>query len=63
MAQFHCQLEKVIETVAPFLRSKRVEQDNIQAELHKHLKNIKKNKATGPDDVKGVLYIALGRNK
>ena len=23
-----------------------------QAELHKHLKNIKKNKATGPDDVK-----------
>ena len=23
-----------------------------QAEQHKHLKNIKKNKATGPDDVK-----------
>ena len=34
-----------------------------QAELHKHLKNIKKNKATGPDDVKGELYRALGRSK
>ena len=27
-----------------------------QAELHKHLKNIKKYKATEPDDVKGELY-------
>ena len=34
-----------------------------QAELHKHLKNIKKNKATGPDDVKGELYRALGRSE
>ena len=34
-----------------------------QAELHKHLKNIKKNKATGPDDVKGDLYRALGRSE
>ena len=33
-----------------------------QAELHKHLKNIKKNKATGPDNVKGELYRALGRS-
>ena len=35
----------------------------IQAELHKHLKNIKKNKATGPEDVKGELYRALGRSE
>ena len=34
-----------------------------QAELHKHLKNIKKNKATGPDDVKAELYRALGRSE
>ena len=34
-----------------------------QAKLHKHLKNIKKNKATGPDDVKGKLYSALGRRE
>ena len=34
-----------------------------QAELHKHLKNIKKNKATGPDDDKGELYRALGRSE
>ena len=34
-----------------------------QAELHKHLNNIKKNKATGPDDVKGELYRALGRSE
>ena len=34
-----------------------------QTELHKHLKNIKKNKATGPDDVKGELYRALARSK
>ena len=34
-----------------------------QAELHKHLKNIKKNKATGPDDVKGELYRALGKGE
>ena len=27
-----------------------------QAEIHTHVKNIKKNKATGPDDVKGELY-------
>ena len=33
------------------------------AELHKHLKNIKKNNATGPDDVKGELYRALGISK
>ena len=32
-------------------------------ELHKHLKNIKKNKATGPDDVKRELYRALGRSE
>ena len=30
-----------------------------QAELHKHMKNIKKNKSTGPVDVKGELYRAL----
>ena len=30
-----------------------------QAKLHKHLKNIKKNKATEPDYVKGELYRAL----
>ena len=30
-----------------------------QAEIQKHLNNIKKNKATGPDDVKGELYTAL----
>ena len=35
----------------------------IQAELHKHLKNIKKNKATGPDNVKGELYRTLGKNE
>ena len=29
--------------------------EKTQAELFKHLKNIKKNKATGPDDVKGEL--------
>ena len=34
-----------------------------QAELHKHLKNIKKNKDTGPDNVKGELYRALGRSE
>ena len=34
-----------------------------QAELHKHLKNIKKNKATGPYDVKGELYRALERSE
>ena len=34
-----------------------------QAELLKHLNNIKKNKATGPDDVKGELYRALGRSE
>ena len=34
-----------------------------QAELHKHLKNIKKNKATGPDDVKGELYRAFERSE
>ena len=34
-----------------------------QAELHKHLNNIKKNKATGPDDVKGELYRSLGRSE
>ena len=34
-----------------------------QAELHKHQKNIKKNKATGADDVKRELYRALGRSK
>ena len=34
-----------------------------QAELLKHLNTIKKNKATGPDDVKGELYRALGRSE
>ena len=34
-----------------------------QAELHKYLKNIKKNKATGPAHVKGELYRALGRSE
>ena len=34
-----------------------------QAELHKHLKKIKKNRATGPDNVKGELYRSLGRSE
>ena len=29
-------------------------------ELVKHLKMVKKDKATGPDNIKGELYIALG---
>ena len=32
-------------------------------ELVKHLKMVKKNKATGPDNIKGELYRALGESK
>ena len=34
-----------------------------QSELHKHLKNIKKNNATEPDDVKGELHRTLERSE
>ena len=36
---------------------------NTQKELVKHLKMVKKNKATGPDNFKGELYRALGKSK
>ena len=32
-------------------------------ELVKHLKMVKKNKATGPDNIKGELYRTLGESK